>query len=120
MGSFNTQANPAATRGGVPTSSNKNMAANVTTANQDIATSTPVASTPRNDSHVSVFVNGQPCRVADGDAQRTSSECYFSGDAGVSARKIADIVAGDFLRWNGSVAGYQLVAPDRISFDYDV
>lgn len=106
-------------RGGVPTSSNKNMAANVTSSDGDIATSTAVANTPRSDSHVFAEINGQPCQVADGEAQRAASECYFSGDGGTSARFIKDVVAGDFLFWNGTVAGYELVAPDRISFDYD-
>lgn len=119
MGSVNTAASPAAARGGVPIITNKNMAANVTTADGQVATSTPVANTPRSDSHVKVEVNTVDVRIADGDAQRTTSEAYFSGDGGTTARNIADIVAGDTLFWNGSVANYELAAPDRISFFYD-
>lgn len=119
MGNVATSFNPTAARGGVPSSANKNMAANVTTADGQVATSTPIAATPRNDSHVSAEVNSVDLRIADGDAQRTTSEAYFSGDNGITARNIADIVAGDKMFWNGSQAGYELVAPDRISFFYD-
>jgi hypothetical protein len=104
----------------VPTSSNKNMAALTTTSDGDSATATAVATTPSNDSHVFVSVNGQPAVVADGEAQRTSSECYFSGDGGTTALFIKDVVTGSLLYWNGSVAGYQLASSDRIAFDYDV
>lgn len=119
MGSVSTTRSAISGRGGVPIITNKNMAANVTTADGDVATSTPVANTPRSDSHVKVEVNTVDVRIADGDGQRTSSEGYFSGDNGVTARNIADIVSGDKLFWNGSQANYELAAPDRISFFYD-
>jgi hypothetical protein len=102
----------------VPTSANKNMASATTTTDNDLAVGTAVAFTPAFDGHVEVTVNGVTARL--GDGVKTGVECYFSGDGGLTARLIKDIVAGDFLRWNGSVAGFQLAGPDRISFNYNV
>jgi len=101
-----------------PTSGNKNMTASVTASDNDQATATTVAATPALDGHVSVLVNGLSVLV--GDGTKVAVECYFSGDAGVTARSIAAITAADTLHWNGSVAGYQLAATDRIDFDYEV
>jgi len=102
----------------VPTSANKNMASATTTSDNDIAVATAVATTPAFDGHVEATVNGVPCRI--GDGTKVSVECYFSGDSGVTARLIKDIVAGDTLHWNGSVSGYELAGGDRISFNYNV
>ncbi|KKN37901.1 hypothetical protein LCGC14_0758810 [marine sediment metagenome] len=102
----------------VPTSANKNMAASTTTTDNDQATGTAVAFTPAFDGHVEATVNGVPCRL--GDGVKAGVECYFSGDSGATARLIRDIVAGDTMRWNGSVAGFQLAGIDRISFNYNV
>ena len=102
----------------VPTSANKNMASSTTTTDNDLATGTAVAFTPAFDGHVEATVNGVPCRL--GDGIKAGVECYFSGDSGATARLIRDIVAGDTMHWNGSVAGFQLAGIDRISFNYDV
>ena len=44
------------------------------------------------------------------------SDCYFSDDAGATAKIPA---AGDTLFWNGIIAGYELSASDRIDFIYE-
>jgi hypothetical protein len=105
-------------RGGVPTQGNRLMAAQATTVDGDLAVTTAIAATPRSDSNVKVEVNGVNASV--GDGVKVGVECYFSGDGGVTPRTISNIQAGDQLYWNGSVAGYQLVSADRITFRYDV
>ena len=102
----------------VPAIVNKQMTASVTASDEDIATVTTVASTPGGDSYVGVRVNGVHQLV--GNGTKASVDCYFSGDSGVNARAFSAIVAGDELYWNGSVAGFQLAATDRIDFNFNV
>ncbi|GAB3735004.1 hypothetical protein [Spirosoma lituiforme] len=100
-----------------PTISNKNMVASVTAADNDIACATGMAATPAQSSYVYVEVNGIAAAV--GNAVKTA-DCYFSGDSGSTARALNAVVSGDKLYWVGSVAGHQLDANDRITFDYVV
>lgn len=103
--------------GSTPTQSNKNMVASVTTSDGDQATATAIASTPINNSYVKVEVNGIGYTVGDGVL---TTDCYFSGDGGTTARTISAIVATDTLHWNGSISGFQLDGNDRVDFFYDV
>ena len=96
--------------------SNKDMACAATASDYDKACNTAIASTPTGDGMVQVCING--LLVSVGDGIRTK-DCYFSAD-GSAARAIADIVAGDFLYWVGSVAGWQLLTTDVVSFIYAV
>jgi hypothetical protein len=102
----------------VPSSSNKVMTASVTAADNAEACSTGISSTPSGDGYVEVNVNGVQVQV--GDGTKVAVESYFSGDAGVTARAIAAIVATDKLYWNGTVAGYELATTDKIDFNYNV
>lgn len=99
------------------TSSNKAMAASLTSADGQVACATTLASTPGNHGYVQVFVNGVHEVV--GDGVKTKS-CYFSNDGGTTARTIANLASGDTLYWVGTVAGYQLATTDIIDFDYAV
>jgi hypothetical protein len=103
--------------GGKPTSANKAMTASVTTVDGQSACATPITSTPAGGSYVRVAVNGLHQNL--GDAVKTT-DCYFSADTGTTARAISAIVATDVLYWNGSIAGFQLAATDKIDFDYNV
>jgi hypothetical protein len=94
------------------------MAAQATTADGDLAVTTAIAATPRSDSNVKVEINGVNVEI--GDGVKVGVESYFSGDGGTTARTISAIQAGDQLYWNGSVAGYELVSADRVTFRYDV
>ncbi|MFQ5339958.1 MAG: hypothetical protein ACE5F6_00270 [Anaerolineae bacterium] len=96
------------------TPADKDLVARVTAADGAKATNSTISGTPTG--YVLVMVNGLLVTVGDGVKTK---ECYFSGDAGVTARTISAIVAGDELYWNGSVAGYQLDASDRISLNYE-
>jgi hypothetical protein len=93
------------------------MAASVTTTNGDVACVTGMISTPNNGSFVKVTINGDEPEIGDGVKTK---DCYFSGDAGATAKAFTTIIAGDKLYWNGSIAGYQLAITDKISFEYNV
>lgn len=104
--------------GGKPTTSNKNMAASTTAADFAEACATAVVTTPFGDSYVQVAINGALQTV--GDGVRTK-DCYFSSDAGATAKTIANIASGDKLYWVGSVAGFELAAAtDKVDFYYDI
>jgi len=107
-----------AIRAAVPSALNKNMTASVTAADGAQATATTVAAAPAAGSYPKVEVNGVGVLV--GDGTKVAVEAYFSGDAGANARAFSAIVATDTLHWNGSVAGYQLAASDRIDLFYNV
>lgn len=96
------------------TKADKDLVALVTAADGNKATNSTISSTPRN--YVIVTVNGLEVTVGDGVK---TTECYFSGDGGTTARAIGSIVAGDTLHWVGSVAGYQLDATDKINLNYE-
>ena len=112
---------PPSTEGfGAPTKLNKAMEAIATTIDGDPATATPIGiaplqSTPTVGSYVEVKVGGAQVSVGDGAKDKF---CYFSGDAGVTARLIQDIQVGDTLHWMGSIAGYQLTTAMEINFLY--
>ncbi len=104
-----------ATPAGNPTSANKNMTAEVTTTDGSEACATGITSTPINHSMVEVQVNG----AAQNLTGTLLGDCYFSADAGVTARALNAITAADKLFWNGSIAGFQLDATDKISLIYN-
>jgi hypothetical protein len=97
--------------------SNKNMSASVTTVDNDSATATTVASPNALGGYIGVRVNGIHYLV--GDGTKVAVDTYFSGDGGVTARALSAVIAGDTLRWNGSIAGFQLAATDKIDLDFD-
>lgn len=105
------------TASAVPSASNKDMAATITTTDFDQACATQIVGTPTNDGYVRVLVNG--IGQALGDGVRTK-DCYFSSDTGATAKTIANVASGDRLYWVGSVAGFQLAANDKVDFDYSI
>lgn len=99
------------------TALNKAMAASLTTADFQAASATTLAVTPSSDGYVRVSVNGVGYVVGDGVKTK---DCYFSSDAGSTAKTIANIALGDTLYWVGSVSGFQLATTDVVDFEYDV
>lgn len=97
-----------------PATTNKGMAASATVSDFDVACATAVAGIPNG--YVGVNVNGVAQSV--GNAVRTAS-CYFSGDAGATARAYGAVVSGDRCYWVGSVALFQLAVTDVIDFIYN-
>jgi hypothetical protein len=97
---------------GILANGNSNMTASVTAADNDAATATAIAAANFSNSRVAFAVNG--VRYNCGDAVKVAVPFYVSGDGGVTARAFTAIVAGDTIRFNGSVAGFQLAATDRI------
>jgi len=101
----------------IPTLSDKNLACLVTVLDNDAASAAAITNTPALDSYVLVLVNGVQETVGDGAKNKS---CYFSSDAGVTAKAIVNIAAGDRCYWVGSVAGYQLAVTDRMDWYYVV
>lgn len=103
---------------GVPhqVTTNKNLSASATTTDGDAATATTVSNANAMAGYFGVRVNGVHYNV--GDGTKINVDCFVSGDAGVTARAMSAIVAGDTLRWNGSIAGFQLATTDKIDFVY--
>lgn len=62
-----------------------------------------------------MFVNGVQYMVGSGVK---TEDCYFSNDAGATARTFANIVATDSLYWNGVVAGFDLETTDILDMNY--
>jgi len=96
------------------TTVDKGQTAAATVADDDASGAT-ITLTPKG--YVQVAINGVLVGVGDGVKTEDS---YFSGDAGTTARAIADIVAGDTLHWVGTVAGFELAVTDQIDLFYDV
>jgi hypothetical protein len=65
--------------------------------------------------YVGVYVNGVLTNLA-GDK---TGDCYFSADAGVTAKVLGAAIATDILYWNGVIAGYELAVTDRIDLLYN-
>lgn len=99
----------------VPQSSDIGQAVGSDKSSNNSATGLTITSTPAGDSLVMVLVNG--IKVELGDGSKTS-DCYFSGDSGSTARSIADIASGDELYWNGVIA-YTLETSDVVDFIYN-
>ena len=99
----------------IPTLLDKRLVCLVTDSDFDKATNSTISATPAFGSYVQVMVNGVQADLGDGVKTK---DCYFSGDAGTTARAIEDVVAGDTIHWVGSVAGFELDADDRLDFNY--
>jgi hypothetical protein len=89
---------------------NLDMSASTTTNDGDLACTTPLLSTPK--SFVRVAINGLEVAVGIG------KDCFFSGDGGVTPRENNSELLGDYLYWNGSIAGYQLNTSDGDEIDF--
>lgn len=94
------------------TDTNQFETASATTSNGD-SSGISIDSDP--DGMVQVFVNGIMVQLK-GDK---TGDCYFSADGGSTARTISNIVANDVLYWNGTIAGYELEATDKITLVYE-
>jgi hypothetical protein len=99
------------------------MSAETTVADGNLACLVPIAVSPAasstNGGYIAVDVNGVDYHV--GDGTKVGVVCYFSNDGGATARLLQDVVAGDLLYWNGSVAGFELSAlTDKLNFNYEV
>jgi hypothetical protein len=92
--------------------SNLNMSGptGTTTYDGELACTSPIGDDPI--SPVSVFINGVEANVG------ADLDCFFSPDGGTTKRSILGAVKGDFLHWNGSVAGFQLDDIDHLDFVY--
>lgn len=98
---------------------NKRLTARTTVNDGDLACNTALLAQPIAAGYVAVRVNG--VAVPDvGDGVATGVSCYFTAPASPDPRALAQLTQGDVLRWNGSVAGYQLAPSDVLDIDYEV
>jgi hypothetical protein len=102
--------------GGLETPADKNLIPNITVGN-GAGTGLSLSLTPVPNGYVGVRVNGAAQEVGNGSKLL---DCYFSADGGVTAKTFALIAAGDFLFWNGLIAGFNLAATDRVDLAYEV
>jgi hypothetical protein len=116
----------AGVKAAVPSTSNKKIAAVVTSGNGSAATASgdALTQTPAGDGWVSVTVNGISVTVAASESDRATSACYFSRAAapysnGAQAVSTADLAVGDRLYWNGTFVGFELDTADTIDINYN-
>lgn len=97
----------------------QNVTASATTGDGDQATVTTISRTNPLGSLALLLVNGIAYRVANGDGERASSPC-FVGASNAAAVTYANFNVGgaNKLYWNGSIAGFQLAADDKLSLVY--
>ncbi|KKN45015.1 hypothetical protein LCGC14_0687270 [marine sediment metagenome] len=118
-GDGSVEVDAAGVKAAVPYIYDKELIPAATAADTDYeATGIAIDRTPAGDSYVEVNVNGVQQHLADSD--RDAGDCYFSDDAGASAKAVADIAAGDALFWNGAVAKFKLDVTDAIDLNYNV
>ncbi len=100
--------------GGILSLDNKSMTASVTTASgQQI--SGAITTTPKNDSYVSVYINGLKMKLGNGV---TTYDVYFADSGNLAvARTIANIQSGDVLV-RGTGLGYDTDATDLVDYDF--
>lgn len=94
---------------------NAGMPALATVGDAALASAFPLQLTPAT-RYVFVFINGVQTELGD-----LTAPCYFSGDGGATARTLGTggtLVSGDLLYWNGSIAGWDLSASDRITYAF--
>lgn len=93
-------------------SDNQFETASATSSNGD-ATGISIDNTP--EGMVQIFVNGIMQELK-GDK---TGDCFFSSDGGTTAVTISNIAATNTLHWNGTTAGYELDATDKITLVYE-
>jgi len=88
----------------------------LTTGDDAIVTGVTLSSTPNDYSRIEVYVNGQKQRLGD---NVTTKDCYF-GTAPSTPIALNNLISGDQLYWNGTVAGFDLSSTDIIEIVYEV
>jgi hypothetical protein len=88
----------------------------LTTGDDAIVTGVTLSSTPNDYSRIEVYVNGQKQRLGDNVATK---DCYF-GTAPSTPIALNNLISGDQLYWNGTVAGFDLSSTDIIEIVYEV
>jgi len=93
---------------------NKNMACIVTTNNGDKATNTTIATANALGANIAITLNGLDLYVT----ETNSGECYIGQGDTSTARAFSAVVPGDTVRWNQSVAGFNLETTDVLNVHY--
>lgn len=85
----------------------------------DLATLSTVSKSPVPHTNVIVALNGRVVVPADGPGDVFNSACYFESLDNV-IRGVGEVRIGDFLKWNGSVAGIEVEPTDELVIIYEV
>ncbi len=97
----------------------KNLVPNATTgdgADSGLA----LSNTPAGNKFVYLVIGNVIYIPADGNGEKATAPCYFSGDGGTTARATAARVATDKMYWNGVQAGFDLdPATMTVNFMYE-
>src|SRR3990172_5992388 len=93
-------------------------AAPAATVGDNASTGLAISNTPGGDGAVDILVNGIQYELGNGVKTK---DAYFSADAGLTARAIGSIVAGDTLFWNvgPTRANFSLAITDKVSMNYN-
>lgn len=105
------QINLAGSNGPQLATGNLDMAGSVTAVDGDQATATAVAADNFNSGTMWLYVNGARYDIGNGVKTKAA---YISGDGGATARAFSAIVATDTIRWNQSIAGFNIAATDKL------
>jgi hypothetical protein len=87
----------------------------LTTADGDFATATGLLRNP--EGSLVVTVNGLQVEV--GDGVDTGCDCFFTDPSNSTPKSHDAITTGDKMRWNGSLATYELATTDVIQMTYE-
>jgi prefoldin subunit 5 len=80
-----------------------------------------ISEAPLDNSYIDVKINGISYEVGNGVKTKA---CYFSNDGGVTAKGFSSsyvngkVEIGDFLFWNGTIAGFDLKSTWKMSMHY--
>lgn len=86
------------------------------TSGNEATTGITITATPALGGNIMVIVNRLSYIVGDGSKLK---DCFFSDDGGITARALNAVQSGDTLFWNGTIAGFDLFATDRVSMFYE-
>ena len=102
----------------IPTALNKKEIVVTPTNGDNSNTGIQLSGTPASGSYVEVKINGLSAIVGFGDS---SLDCYFSSDGTINnIKNINTLNSGDYLVWNGNLAGYDLTTTDVVSIYYNI
>ena len=93
---------------------------NATSSDGDVITPETFSFLPFANSDVWITINGLAVYPANGASEVPTSAFYVTDSTGNVTRPRGTYMIGDVLRWNGSVAKYELASDDEIKIIYEI
>lgn len=91
-----------------------------TLADGDLATLNVVDQSPVTGTNVLIALNGRVVVPADGPGDVSNASAWFESPDGSVIRAHGAVQIGDKLKWNGSVAGIEILNTDELIIIYEV